>query len=64
MTVNRVTCRRAVGYTTAGQTYEVEQERKHVYFHNVETGGSTSMPVWEFNAAMASGAMVAAEVAA
>lgn len=60
MTVNRVTCVRNVDYCSAGRTYEVEQEKRFVYFHNVETGGSTSMPVWQFKQAMASGDMVEA----
>lgn len=46
MTVDRVKCQKDVDYCSAGHTYEVEQTKRFVYFHNVETGGRTSMPAW------------------
>lgn len=48
---------REVGYVTAGETYRVEENTKRaIYVRNVRTGGGTSFPHWEFNAAFKSGA--------
>lgn len=60
MSSKQVKCERAVDYCHAGAVYDVEQSKRFVYFHNVATGGRTAMPVWQFKAAMASGAMVPA----
>lgn len=49
---------RDVDYVTAGETYTVEREKRSTFFRNVRTGGGTSVPNWQFDQAVKSGAFV------
>lgn len=57
-TPKTVRCFRDVDYVTAGETYTVEREARTTFFRNVRTGGSTSVPNWQFDQAVSSGAFV------